>query len=65
MAPILPAFLWTCESFRQGAIECLAKFLRVLHYILITQMIYANNPSEIISASVAGQGDGIRWALAS
>lgn len=42
-------------------IECLDKYLRVLHYILITQIIYVNNPN----ISVAGQCDGIKWALTS
>lgn len=65
MAPILPAFLWTCEWFRQGVVECLDKCIRVLHYILITQIIYANNPSKIVPTSVVGQCDGIKWALTS
>lgn len=43
--------------------EYFYKYLMVLHYILITEIIYANNTSKIFT-STAGQCDGIKWALA-
>lgn len=45
-------------------IECFYRYLMVLHYILVTEMIYANNASKIIFTSTAGQCDSIKWASA-